>query len=473
MSFDELEVGTRRRSSVTSLQTFSAIGTTGSPSRRLSIFKPPAPVTRTDVQNPSEVRRTSLISIPGVRRRSSAVSISGFDNRKPATSVVDEPVLLSKEKDTYIFFSMTSDGILNYKLTPKIHGSMTKYLVDGSDFNPEGAPVVVLSSPASGTGNAREDYNRLVLPILKHFKVAHSHICLKDKVTTSYIGANGQFTPDTIFILLSGDGVIHELINALAKNPHFSEPGTQIRICPVPCGSGNGLSSSLKIASVAQGIRNIFKGTFQPLPLVRVRSLSLGTVYSAVVVSWGLHAALVDDSDSADYRQRYGNERFKEAATHNLYPKPHSYRGSFHVRKASRFPDFGTSARQRDVALGDSHTYVLITRCCNLEATWKIAPMASPIKNPTKLDVVRMGNLSGEALGSILMDGYKCGAQINNPDFEYYRVESAKLTIGEKDERWRRICIDGAIHLVDPQETIEVDLVTSLGKSGVRMSVRS
>jgi hypothetical protein len=234
-TFDNLNIGTRRRSSVSTLNQFAA-----SPSAPRS-FNAASVLASTNELGPAssaqEEGRRSVISLTGAhaRRRSSVLSMSSLNNsRRNAGKDMDEPILLSKEESGYLFFSASSDGMLNYKTASRISGSMTSYLVDPTFFNRENAPVVVLSSPKSGNGSALQTYQRLLLPILKHFQIDHSHIALSDAATATYLAQNGQFTPNTIFILLSGDGVIHEVVNGLAQNPHFEESGTPVKICPIP-----------------------------------------------------------------------------------------------------------------------------------------------------------------------------------------------------------------------------------------------
>lgn len=367
---------------------------------------------------------------------------------------------------------MSSDGTLNYKLASRVQGAMSQYLVDPTAFNTANAPVIVLSSPNSGAGLASQTYTRLILPILKHFKIAHSHIELKDQNTAGYLAANGQFTSDTIFVLISGDGVINEVLNGLSVNPHFDRPNSVIKICPVPTGSGNGLSTSLKIMSLAQGIRAIFKDNFVPLPVI---SVDIGsrceTIYAAVVVSYGLHAVLIRDSDSPEAKQKHGNKRFQEVAKSLLHPKPYLYQGDLKLLRASRFPDF--SGPQSDFTVGDGeHTYCLFTRCSNLERDWKIAPLANPLAPGNQLDVVRMGNLSGSDLGTVLMDAYKSGAQINRRSFEYFRSSQVTLNITEEDHLHRILCVDGVVLELTPHDTVRLNVTETIGRLGTKVYVQ-
>lgn len=463
MDFSGIEVGTRRASTVSGLGGFSQSQSLSHPNG--------AAHTSNNIAN-TERRRSSILSLANhdVRRRSSAINLN-FDNRKGSANAVDEPILLCKEKNSYLFFSMTSDGMLNYKVAGKVQGSMSQYLVDPTLFNQDGAPIVVLSSPASGTGLAPQTYSRLLLPIFKHFKVPHSHIVLKDKHTATFLASNGQFTPDTIFVLLGGDGVVHEVINGLSHNPHFERTNTPIKLCPIPTGSGNGLASSLKIGSIAQGIRAIFKNNFQPLPLMSVSISDHEVIYAAVVVSFGLHAALVRDCASQANKERYGNDRFKEVAKKHLYPSPYLYSGDLVLNGAARFPNFAGPESTLTVGEG-KHSYCLITRCSNLEQDWKIAPLANPIVDNGKLDIVRMGALSGAELGSVLMDAYRSGSQINRKAFEYYRASGAGLKITETNQDMAVLCIDGVIIELEHDDEITINVCQTIGAQQTKVLVQ-
>lgn len=475
--FGDLQVGTRRQSSVASLAAFQQHrGIVGESAMAASAQSAASQQYQApDPQATQERRRSSILSLANlnVRRRSSAISLN-FANRKDAGKAVDEPILLSREKEGYLFFSMTSDGLLNYKVANRVQGAMSKYLVDPKQFNAEGAPVVVLSSPQSGSGLATQTYTRLLLPIFKHFKVAHSHINLKDENMAHYLASNGQFTPNTIFVLLAGDGVLHEVVNGLSQNPHFQQINTPIRLAMIACGSGNGMCSSMKMSTIAQGLRALFKNNWTPLQVMSVRSRSLGQQYACVVFSYGFHANVVADSAPPEMRASHGTNRFKEAAIKHLKPSPYVYRGALVLSDAARFPNFETPGATRDQVVGDKeHTYMLMTRCSNLESDWKIAPMANPMGNPGKIDIVRMGGqLNASELSGVLMSAYSMGAQINDPRFEYYRATGAVLAVGEQAESRRRVCVDGAIHVVEYGEQIEVGCTYDVGPKKTRLLIQ-
>lgn len=69
-------------------------------------------------------------------------------------------------------------------------------------------------------------------------------------------------------VVVSGDGLIHEVMNGLAKHA-TPEKAFSIPIAPIPAGSGNGLS--LNILGLRDGLDpcaaalNVIKGMYSPV----------------------------------------------------------------------------------------------------------------------------------------------------------------------------------------------------------------
>ena len=117
-------------------------------------------------------------------------------------------------------------------------------------------------------------------------------------------------------------------------------------------GTGNALAHSSGVtADNTFGLSTLVRGRASDLPLFRA-TFSPGArllvdearreeelplkdgegqplMYGAVVCSWGVHAGLVADSDTAEYR-KFGVKRFSMAAKEALYPadgsEPHRYK---------------------------------------------------------------------------------------------------------------------------------------------------
>ena len=282
-------------------------------------------------------------------------------------------------------------------------------------------------------------------------------------------------------ILLSGDGGIHDLVNGLLltipsrsktmmdSDSYMSMPA----VTPLPegyvpptigllaLGTANALAYSsglLKGSSGTLGLRCLLNGMSSPRPLPlfhvifspgakmvvdqgRARlapptlakpwpSSSLngaqderGLIHGAIVFSYGLHASLVANSDSVEYR-RQGPSRFQSAATDLLFPrdgsKPHIYRASiFYQRSTTRTQDGvenGNEFEKKDgewrrekMAKGEAgagkagegegdrearkgweeiprkeHGYVLVSMVSNLEEKFVISPLSSSSSTNTQ-----------------------------------------------------------------------------------------
>ncbi|KAF8892551.1 ATP-NAD kinase-like domain-containing protein [Infundibulicybe gibba] len=122
--------------------------------------------------------------------------------------------------------------------------------------------VKVLVNPHGGIGKGAAIYTKNVEPILRAAR------CSLD---VTYTTQNGHATKiakelpldyDAI-ITVSGDGIIHEIMNGFANHQHPAKAFT-IPIAPIPAGSGNGLS--LNLLGIENGfdpaaaVLNVIKG---------------------------------------------------------------------------------------------------------------------------------------------------------------------------------------------------------------------
>ncbi|KAG9318886.1 ATP-NAD kinase-like domain-containing protein [Chiua virens] len=136
--------------------------------------------------------------------------------------------------------------------------------VSYKDGNPSKV-LKVLINPYGGPGKARQIFAQQVEPILR------AAGCTLDVTLTTRAGhameivQNIDLTYDAL-VVVSGDGLIHEVMNGLAKHA-TPEKAFSIPIAPIPAGSGNGLS--LNILGLHDGLDpcaaalNVLKG--QPM----------------------------------------------------------------------------------------------------------------------------------------------------------------------------------------------------------------
>ncbi|KAF9218433.1 hypothetical protein BS17DRAFT_791452 [Gyrodon lividus] len=125
----------------------------------------------------------------------------------------------------------------------------------------------VLINPHGGPGKARQIFTEKVEPIL----LAAGCVC--DVTYTTKAGHALEIAQSLdlgydALVVVSGDGLVHEVINGLAKHAQ-PEKAFSIPIAPIPAGSGNGLS--LNILGLHDGLDpcaatlNILKG--QPMKI--------------------------------------------------------------------------------------------------------------------------------------------------------------------------------------------------------------
>lgn len=275
-------------------------------------------------------------------------------------------------------------------------------------------------------------------------------------------------------ILLSGDGGIVDLVNGLLHDGPPSESYIKPKLAVLPMGTGNSLAHSTGVASDRTlGMAAVARGSPRSLPLYKAQLSSKsyqlsGTqasqdpeafdtitptdhnvliVFGAVVFSYGLHASLVGDSDTPEYR-KHGNERFQMAAANLLFPpnnaSPHAYRAKLSIR-------FAGSDSWREVPRA-AHAYILATFNSNMEATFKISPSSKPLDGHFRL--VHFGTLEGggNAIMDIMKAAYDGGKHVDDERVSYEDIEALKIDFDvdddEKDDQWRRVCVDGKIFVV-------------------------
>ncbi|KAL1301886.1 hypothetical protein AAFC00_006066 [Neodothiora populina] len=335
--------------------------------------------------------------------------------------------------------------------------------------------VHVVISVASGTRQAEDFYKSKIAPLLGNIKVEYqSHTTTSadsiiELTTDVFIPNAERGIPQTI-LLLSGDGGMVDIVNTFMNTPTFSDRDRQQYCKPIiaifPLGTGNALASSLKVeADDAASITALLDGTPRSLPIFRAKVspgarlltneardevvLPQNAAWGCVVCSWGLHASLVADSDTAECR-KHGAQRFAMAAKENLFPADgqvaHSYAGRVSVLRKNE-GDWEELERKH-------HAYVLATLVSNLEKTFTISPESKPLDG--KLRLVHFGPMDGDAVMEIMKAAYDNGKHVQDPDVSYEAIQGVRIDFDEEDARWRRICVDGKIIGVETGGYVEV-----------------
>lgn len=347
---------------------------------------------------------------------------------------------------------------------------------------PTGFPIVhVIVSTAAGTGRALAFYEQVLKHLLDllNVKSYETH-------TTSSASSISEFATQVLLplalegkaqtvILLSGDGGLVDMIKSFASCRHgvFVAP----IVAMIPVGTGNASANSSQFRDMTEGLSTLVRGHPRPLPMLAVR-LSAGsvyvvneghdreplsrnsasgshhTVYGAVVLSWGLHASLVADSDTTFYR-KFGSERFKMVATDLLKSLDENKEGHYRGKIRYTRNDPTTGELKRGTIGSDSHMYTLVTLVSHLEKNYNISPLSRPLDG--QLHLVHIGHVaSGETMRLVNLP-YENGRHVNDPNVTYEAIESLRIDFEEPDEQWRRLCLDGQIIAVERDGWVEVE----------------
>ncbi|MCJ1391428.1 hypothetical protein MMC18_004292 [Xylographa bjoerkii] len=273
-------------------------------------------------------------------------------------------------------------------------------------------------------------------------------------------------------LLLSGDGGIIDLINVL--QPFRSSKFLKPTIGLLAMGTGNALANSAGLnRDSTRGLRSFLRGHPQNLPTfaasfspnsqhlidegrrsepLNTRDNPHGIVHGAVVCSWALHASLVADSDTTEYR-KYGGQRFQMAAKELLDPsdgsKPHVYSGRLTLFKKNSNGQGHTEHLDRT-----KHMYVLATLVSNLEEKLFISPRSKPLDGQLRL--VHFGALPSEEVMRILGLAFQGGKHVHEASVGYDSIEGMRIELDEEESHWRRICIDGKIIQVGKGGWVEI-----------------
>lgn len=418
-----------------------------------------------------------MCSVDAATGTLSWVSSTGKDRRVDLKDIVD--VVRSPESSTeyrVLFLESTQrEGDNNDSLVhlskldiASLPEALTRFLVELPGYLRREQPVQVVISTRSGTGTAKAVFQDLVEPFLQYLDLKY-HVFETQSAQTILEISRSHFLknacagiPQTI-LLLSGDGGLVDLVDVFYKSTNTLEVAPDIGL--IPCGTGNAMASSIGLRSgPASGLRALLRGESSPVP-VFAASFSPGsklvqdegrqrapidpqsdnpyqTTYGAVVASWGLHAALVADSDTAEYR-KFGSERFKMAAKELLHPSDGTMPHRFHGQITLTTSDEQTREQSQEVLKESEHLYVLATLVPRLEKDFLISPETEALDG--RMRFLRFGPLSGDEAMRLMMLAYQGGQHVHDDLVTYQEIERLRIDFHEDLERWRRVCIDGKI----------------------------
>lgn len=352
------------------------------------------------------------------------------------------------------------------------------FIPRGSDDVPN---LHVVISLGSGRGEAKHFFDNVVRSTFKAVgleeQAYQAHVTESEQSITNL--ARNVFLPQAnngiaqTILLLSGDGGIVDIVNVLLsslQSPQYVKPAIGL----VAMGTGNALANSISLnRGATRGLGNFLRGTqrslptftanfspgseflvdegrsSEPLPLSDAGS---AVVYGAVVCSWALHASLVADSDTTEYR-KHGSNRFQMAANELLAPsdgsEPHVYKGKITLITKDR-----DGRETHHVLERREHMYLLATLVSNLEENLTISPDSKPLDGQLRL--VHFGAVSSAEVTRIFGLAFQGGGHVKDESVGYENIDGLRIDFAEKDSRWRRVCVDGKIVRVSEGGWVEV-----------------
>ncbi|PYH88270.1 hypothetical protein BO71DRAFT_365732 [Aspergillus ellipticus CBS 707.79] len=342
--------------------------------------------------------------------------------------------------------------------------------------------IYVVISTASGTRTGASLYRNILQPLLSYIGVfgyelheTESTQTVTELCHTRFIPRAQKQLPQTI-ILLSGDGGLADIIDAFHSTVKTLIVPPSIAL--IPTGTGNAMANSLGLlAYPATALVALLQGVTADIPTFAAR-FSPGAnyitdegcgrvsvahdasddqadskIFGGIVASWGVHAALVADSDTIEYR-KFGADRFKLAAKEILFPsngaETHKFSGTVTLFK------WDSQARNiREEILGrGEHMYVLATLVSTLEKDFVISPLSKPLDG--NLWMIRFGPMSPTRALEVMTSAYQGGQHVSDKSVFYDKIEGFRVQFCEPAEKWRRVCIDGKIVAVEAGGWMEV-----------------
>ncbi|KAM8870612.1 sphingosine kinase 2 isoform 1-T3 [Spinachia spinachia] len=186
--------------------------------------------------------------------------------------------------------------------------------------------LMLLVNPFSGRGQAMQWCQTHILPMIREANISYNLIQTERQNHARELIREISLTDWDGIIIVSGDGLLHEVINGLMERPDW-EQAIKTPVGILPCGSGNALAGSVNhhagydmclreplllnccFLLCRGGVRpmDVISVTTSPPPSINSRAASPRRLFSFLSVAWGF----VSDVDIESERYRgLGSARF-------------------------------------------------------------------------------------------------------------------------------------------------------------------
>ncbi|KAJ2849546.1 Sphingosine kinase 1 [Coemansia brasiliensis] len=190
--------------------------------------------------------------------------------------------------DTWTFMvdseeeSATWLSLLRYAINPKL--------------SEREANVLIFVNPVSGKRKSLKLFQTVVKPILEIGNTAYTLQITESQGFAIEFVKSQDLSKYTAIVAVSGDGLLHEILNGLLSRPDWSK----LRSMPlgvIPTGTGNGLAKTLDCFWPEQAAVSIVKAQTRPIDIMSTTLASGYTEYCFLSVTWGLIADIDIESE--------------------------------------------------------------------------------------------------------------------------------------------------------------------------------
>ncbi|KAJ1771482.1 hypothetical protein LPJ74_002302 [Coemansia sp. RSA 1843] len=162
------------------------------------------------------------------------------------------------------------------------------------------ANALVLLNPVSGKRKALKVFDSIVKPIFEIGSMSYTLKITESPRHAADIVENEDLSPYTSLITVSGDGLLHEVLNGLLRRKDWAQY-KNLPLGVIPTGTGNGLAKSIDCWWPEQAAVAVVKAESRPLDIMSVTLASGVVEHCFLSMTWGL----VADIDIESERMRW------------------------------------------------------------------------------------------------------------------------------------------------------------------------
>ncbi|KAF8965504.1 hypothetical protein BGZ46_000600, partial [Entomortierella lignicola] len=161
---------------------------------------------------------------------------------------------------------------------------------------PKSRRILLLVNPSGGVGKAKITSDTIVKPMLEC-----SGLTFQEKYTeygrhAVDIAHKVDLKELDMLIVVSGDGVLHEIINGLLTRSDW-EQARQLPVGIIPAGSGNAIATSIGTRNPIVSTLAVIRGETSKFDIFSLSQLDRPRIYAMLMFSWGMMADADIESD--------------------------------------------------------------------------------------------------------------------------------------------------------------------------------